>query len=94
MRTTAVYASNACSSCNMSNRPHASRCVRLLTVVRLTEIKAFRDKEHGQYTEIKDEKAVLDLTTYCPRAPCLSYGIGRRLALSPISSTKISEDVR
>lgn len=34
-----------------------------LTVVRLNEINGLKGKEHGQYTEIKNEKEVLDLTT-------------------------------
>jgi len=32
-------------------------------MIRLNEIKELKGKEHGQFTEIKDEKTVLDLTT-------------------------------
>jgi hypothetical protein len=31
---------------------------------RLDDINRLKEKEHGVYTEIKDEKAVLDITTY------------------------------
>jgi hypothetical protein len=38
----------------------------IVLTIRFNDIKELKDKEHGFYTEIKDEKAVLDLTMYDP----------------------------
>ena len=42
----------------------SARTVNELLTIRLNKIKELQGNEHGQYTEIKDEKAVLDLTTW------------------------------
>jgi len=43
--------------------PNLKKTLGSSTNGRLGEIKTLKEKEHGQYTELKDEKAVLDLTT-------------------------------